>query len=62
MSINDPNDTFGGKVNNMTDGRDDPNKGPLDRAENAFEGRDDPNKGPLDRAAVVRGDRTHSAS
>lgn len=51
MSINNPNDTLGGKVNEMTDGRDDPNKGPFDRAENALTGHDDPNRGPLDRAA-----------
>jgi len=38
MSNNDPNDTLGGKVNNMTDGRDDPNRGPFDRAENALGG------------------------
>jgi hypothetical protein len=46
MSIQNPNDPIGG----MTDGRDDPNRGPLDRATNALDGRDDPNKGPLDRA------------
>ena len=32
------------------DGRDDPNRGPLDRAANALDGRDDPNRGPVDRA------------
>jgi len=53
MTINNPNDPFGTKVNEMTDGRDDPNKGPLDRAANALDGRDDPNKGPLDRAENV---------
>lgn len=47
MSIEKPNDTLG----EMTDGRDDPDKGPIDRAANALDGRDDPNKGPLDRAA-----------
>lgn len=47
MSIENPNDPISG----MTDGRDDPNRGPIDRAQNALDGRDDPNKGPLDRAA-----------
>ena len=51
MSTTNNNDTFGNKIEGMTDGRDDPNRGPLDRAENALEGRDDPNRGPLDRAA-----------
>ncbi len=46
MSIENPNDPLGG----MTDGRDDPNRGPLDRASNALDGRDDPTKGPFDRA------------
>ena len=50
MSMNN-NDTFGDKANEMTDGRDDPNKGPFDRAENALKGQDDPNRGPLDRTA-----------
>jgi len=50
MTINNPNNPFGSKVNDLTDGRDDPNRGPLDRAENALQGRDDPNRGPLDRA------------
>jgi len=51
MSNNVPADSPGQALNNMTDGRDDPNRGPLDRAENVIEGRDDPNRGPLDRAA-----------
>ena len=38
-------------LNNMLDGRDDPNRGPLDRTANALDGRDDPNRGPLDRTA-----------
>lgn len=38
-------------LDNMVDGRDDPNRGPLDRAGNALDGRDDPNRGPLDRTA-----------
>lgn len=38
-------------LDNMLDGRDDPNRGPLDRAANSLDGRDDPNRGPLDRAA-----------
>lgn len=46
MSTQNPNDPLAG----MTDGRDDPNRGPLDRAQNALDGRDDPNRGPLDRA------------
>ena len=35
---NNNSDTFGNKTNEMTDGRDDPNKGPLDRTANAFTG------------------------
>jgi hypothetical protein len=42
---------IGGKVSDALDGRDDPNRGPLDRAANALSGHDDPNRGPLDRAA-----------
>lgn len=42
-------------VDNMLDGRDDPNRGPLDRAANALGGHDDPNRGPLDRAANALG-------
>ncbi|MDQ3078395.1 MAG: hypothetical protein M3R03_00130 [Pseudomonadota bacterium] len=38
MSNNNPNDTLGGKVNNMTDGRDDPNRGAFDRTANAIDG------------------------
>lgn len=45
------NDDLSGKLDNLTDGRDDPNRGPLDRAANALDGRDDPNRGLLDRAA-----------
>lgn len=55
---NNPNDPFGSKVNEMTDGRDDPNKGPLDRADNALHGQDDPNRGPLDRTANTMTGRT----
>lgn len=51
MNTSVPADTPNQTLNNMTDGRDDPNRGPLDRAENVLEGRDDPNRGPLDRAA-----------
>lgn len=36
-------------IDNMMDGRDDPNRGPLDRVQNAVDGHDDPNRGPLDR-------------
>ena len=50
MTINNPNNPFATKVNDMTDGRDDPNRGPLDRADNVLDGRDDPSRGPLDRA------------
>lgn len=46
MSIENPKEILDG----MTDGRDDPNRGPLDRAANVLDGRDDPNKGPIDRA------------
>jgi hypothetical protein len=49
MSIN--NNNTGNPFDNMLDGRDDPNRGPLDRAQNALGGHDDPNRGPLDRAA-----------
>ena len=31
------------------DGRDDPNRGPVDRVQNGVDGRDDPNRGPIDR-------------
>lgn len=66
MSTNDPTrmggstgagDGFGAratgsdKLDNMLDGRDDPNRGPLDCAANALSGHDDPNRGPLDRTA-----------
>jgi len=43
-------DTWGDKVAGAFDGRDDPNRGPVDRFENVLEGTDDPNRGPLDRA------------
>lgn len=36
MSSNIPGETPGQKIDNLLDGRDDPNRGPLDRAENAF--------------------------
>ena len=35
--------TGGDRLDNMMDGRDDPNRGPLDRAANALGGHDDPN-------------------
>ncbi len=38
MSTNNPNDPYNTQGNSMTDGRDDPNRGPLDRAGNAFTG------------------------
>ncbi len=41
----------GDKARGALDGRDDPNRGPIDRAQNAIDGRDDPNRGPLDRTA-----------
>ncbi|HEU0045780.1 hypothetical protein [Sphingomonas sp.] len=57
MSDNDFNRTTAGAL----DGRDDPNRGPLDRAANVVTGgsggvggamhHDDPNRGPLDRTA-----------
>jgi len=49
--MNNPGETPGQTIDNMLDGRDDPNRGPLDRAENALDGRDDPNRGPVDRVA-----------
>lgn len=39
MSINGSNDFAGQTLDNMTDGRDDPNRGPLDRAANALGGQ-----------------------
>ncbi len=51
MSINNPGESVGQKFDNLLDGRDDPNRGPLDRAANALDGHDDPNRGPIDRAA-----------
>jgi hypothetical protein len=49
MSTNVPPETPGQAINNMTDGRDDPKRGPIDRMENVIDGRDDPNRGPIDR-------------
>lgn len=51
MSSIPPVETPGRKIENILDGRNDPNRGPLDRMENALDGRDDPNRGPFDRAA-----------
>ncbi len=51
MHNNVPGETPGRKVDNLTDGHDDPNRGPLDRAANVAQGTDDPNRGPLDRLA-----------
>jgi hypothetical protein len=42
-------------LGNMLDGRDDPNRGPLDRMTNALDGRDDPDRGPLDRTTNALG-------
>jgi hypothetical protein len=55
MNNSVPPETPGEKLANMTDGRDDPNRGPLDRAENVIEGRDDPNRGPVDRTQNALG-------
>ena len=38
------------KIAGVFDGRDDPNRGPIDRAANVIDGNDDPNRGPIDRA------------
>jgi hypothetical protein len=38
MNNNNSNDPFGSNVSDLTDGRDDPNRGPFDRAENAISG------------------------
>jgi hypothetical protein len=38
MTNNNPNDPFGSNLNDLTDGRDDPNRGPFDRAQNAVGG------------------------
>jgi hypothetical protein len=50
MNNNNLGETPSQKIDNLIDGRDDPNRGPLDRAANALDGHDDPNRGPLDRA------------
>jgi hypothetical protein len=55
MSINNPGETPGQKIDSITDGMDDPNRGPFDRAANALDGRDDPNRGPLDRVENALG-------
>jgi hypothetical protein len=44
-----PGETPGQKIEDAFDGRDDPNRGPIDRAANALDGVDDPNRGPVDR-------------
>lgn len=49
MSMNNPGETVGQKIDSMVDGRDDPNRGPLDRTSNALDGFDDPSRGPIDR-------------
>lgn len=53
MAANVPPETPGEKIANLTDGQDDPNRGPLDRAVNVLSGQDDPNRGPIDRAENV---------
>lgn len=50
MTDNSSTSGPGQPISGMTDGRDDPNRGPIDRAANALDGHDDPNRGPLDRA------------
>lgn len=55
MSSNITGETPSQKIDNLLDGRDDPNRGPIDRAANALDGRDDPNRGPLDRAQNALG-------
>ncbi len=62
MSSNYPGETPGQKVDNMLDGRDDPNRGPLDRAANALDGHDDPNRGPIDRAENAIGGGSTSST
>lgn len=49
MSSNITGETPSQKIDNLLDGRDDPNRGPIDRIANALDGHDDPNRGPLDR-------------
>lgn len=55
MNTNVPADSPGQAINNMTDGRDDPNRGPMDRTANALDGTDDPNRGSLDRTENALG-------
>src|SRR5688500_2714423 len=62
MSINNQGETPGQKIDNMTDGQDDPNRGPIDRAANALDGRDDPNRGPLARAENALGTGTSGSA
>ncbi len=50
MNDNNSGDTTGQKIDNLLDGRDDPNRGPLDRAVNAIEGEDNSYGGPAGRA------------
>lgn len=53
MSIDNQGNNTTNPIDNMLDGRDDPNRGPLDRAQNSVDGHDDPNRGPLDRTENV---------
>lgn len=55
MSSSFPREPLGQKIDNALDGRDDPNRGPLDRAANALDGYDDPNRGPVDRTENTLG-------
>ena len=48
-NTNVPRETLGEKIDNLTDGHDDPNRGPIDRTRNVLDGTDDPNRGPIDR-------------
>lgn len=62
MSINNPSETVGQKIDSMVDGRDDPNRGPLDRTANALDGFDDPIRGPIDRTEnALEGNQARSA-
>jgi hypothetical protein len=59
---NDRDLNLGQQAGGMMDGRDDPNRGPIDRAANALDGHDDPDRGPIDRTAnALSGSDTSAA-
>lgn len=63
MTIDNRGNDTSNPIENMLDGRDDPNRGPIDRVQNALDGQDDPNRGPVDRLEnATSGDRLGSAT